>query len=560
MCRKARRGLPAKVSSVPHTKGVEPLRTAIEQHRLEFDDSRWRALRYFNIYRLAIGCLFAGLTLVWRLQPEVLSVHIPLSGWTAMFYIAFALLFYAAVLRRAGGFIFLRNVQVAADVLALTLFIHATGGVSGGFGILLAVANAGSCLLSGRKQAVVNASVSTVALLGETLYGIWRLDYPTACYVQAALIGTSSFLTGVLSAWLSEQVRISALLVAEREAEVRSLASLNSYVVQRMQSGILVLDGSQHVVLTNQAALRMVGLAAPAIGLALHEFSGMLNLAWRAWRQRGDNRRTPLTLDTAGAEVIVSFYQIGEDPSGTLVFMDDAAEIHQRAQQIKLASLGRLTASIAHEIRNPLGAISHAGQLLSESAALPPDDRRLVQIIEEHSLRMNDIVKNVLMIGRRDNPNAERFELLPWLQAFMDEFARRHGLDPDALTVQTTHADIIVTMDKSQLQQVLWNLGENALRYSQRRPWLSFRVRRDETQGRIFLDVVDTGPGMTAVVAEQLFEPFFTTEGAGTGLGLYIARELCEANQTNLTLWEQGPEGCVFRLSFTPPEFTAALH
>lgn len=545
---------------MPHIDGVEPLRTAVEQHRLDFDDSRWRALRYFNIYRFAIGCLFAGLTLIWRLQPALLTVDVRQSGWTAIFYIAFALAFHVAVLRRAGGFIFLRNLQVAADVLALTLFIHASGGVSGGFGILLAVANAGSSLLSGRKQAVVYASLSTVALLGETLFGILRLDYPASCYVQASLIGASSFLTGILAAWLSEQVRLSALLVAEREAEVRSLASLNAYVVQRMQSGILVLDGSQRVVLSNQAALRMVGLAAPAIGLALNEFSGMLNLAWRAWRQRGDNRRTPLTLDASGTEVIVSFYQIGEDPSGTLVFMDDAAEIHQRAQQIKLASLGRLTASIAHEIRNPLGAISHAGQLLSESEALPPDDRRLVQIIEEHSMRMNDIVKNVLMIGRRDNPNAERFELLPWLGAFMDEFSRRHSIEPEALTVQASHADIIVTMDKSQLQQVLWNLGENALRYSQRRPWLSFRVRRDEGQSRVFLDVIDTGPGMSAVVAEQLFEPFFTTEGTGTGLGLYIARELCEANQTTLTLLEQGPEGCVFRLSFTPPELTAALH
>ena len=242
------------------------------------------------------------------------------------------------------------------------------------------------------------------------------------------------------------------------------------------------------------------------------------------------------------------------DGGSTLVFMQDAAETHQRVQQIKLASLGRLTASIAHEIRNPLGAISHAGQLLGESAALPAEDRRLVQIIAQHSARMNDIVSNVLMIGRRVSTVTERFALVPWLEAFLAEFAERRGLDAGALACVAKEADIVVQMDKSQLHQVLWNLAENALRYSRYLPLVQFLVSRQPGSGRPLLDVCDTGVGMPPADAGQVFEPFFTGLGGGTGLGLYIARELCESNQATLTLLSAGSQGCIFRLCFAHPD------
>ena len=515
-------------------------------------ENLWQALGYFALYRLTIAALLVVLNLFRRWPVSELNIDARLGIWTAGAYLIFGLLFLIAVNGRMASFALLRNLQVPADTLALTLFLHASGGVAGGFGILQVVATAGACLLAGRRVAVAYASLATIALLSQTLFGILRLDYLTTSYTHAGLLGLSCFVTGLLAAFMGEQVRGSAALVAARDAELRSLERLNEYVVQRMQSGILVLDEHRRIVLANQAALRMTARHTPVLGVELQELSGMLNLAWRAWRKRGGNSRTPLTLDPQGVDAIVSFASLSNDGRDTLVFLEDTAEIHQRAQQIKLASLGRLTASIAHEIRNPLAAISHAGQLLSESQALPPEDRRLVQIIGEHSVRMNDIVKNVLMIGRRDSAKVEEFELRAWLATFLQELAERRGLQPGDLSLEGETADITVSMDKSQLHQVLWNLGENALRFSREPPLLRLFTGREAGTGRAFLDIIDTGPGMPVQVAEQIFEPFFTTDASGNGLGLYIARELCEANQMSLNLVRHDERGCVFRLRLLP--------
>ena len=524
----------------------------------EVTQKPWRALRYFNVYRLLLAGMCGALTWSGGLPPQVPPSAVPLVGWTATLYFGAAVALALLAWRRWAGFSLLRNLQVPLDVLAITLLIHASGGVSGGFGILLVVATVGSCLLAGRRVAVAYASLATLALLAQTLYGIVRLDYATTSYAQAALLGVICFTAGLLAAWLAEQARNSAALAATRAVELRNLAQLNEYIVQRMQSGILVLDDKLCVVLANEAALRMAGQHIAVPGCSLVAFSEPLSIAWLAWVQRAENPRTPLTLGPDGMEVIVSFARLERaervDGGSTLVFMQDAAETHQRVQQIKLASLGRLTASIAHEIRNPLGAISHAGQLLGESAALPAEDRRLVQIIAQHSARMNDIVSNVLMIGRRVSTVTERFALVPWLEAFLAEFAERRGLDAGALACVAKEADIVVQMDKSQLHQVLWNLAENALRYSRYLPLVQFLVSRQPGSGRPLLDVCDTGVGMPPADAGQVFEPFFTGLGGGTGLGLYIARELCESNQATLTLLSAGSQGCIFRLCFAHPD------
>ena len=260
-------------------------------------------------------------------------------------------------------------------------------------------------------------------------------------------------------------------------------------------------------------------------------------------------------MQNPGAEVITSFTKLGTDRgAGTLVFLEDAAEVRQRAQQLKLASLGRLTGSIAHEIRNPLGAISHAGQLLSESPDISAQDRRLTQIISEHSQRMNNIIEDVMAIGRRKPAIAESFPLYVWLNEFLAELKERKGLGDADIDCEPIPGDLLIRMDKDQLHQVLWNLCENALRYSREAPLLSFACGRTPGAARPFIDIQDSGPGMSSEIAEQIFEPFYTGEKNGTGLGLYIARELCESNQASLNLVSSDAGGCRFRIQFAHPD------
>ncbi|HMM75432.1 MAG TPA: ATP-binding protein [Gammaproteobacteria bacterium] len=515
----------------------------------------WRALRYFNLYRLIIAGLFAVLSGFGRLPPNFTQFDEHRILWTSLSYLTAATLFHLCIERRRPSLVILRNVQVVLDIVALTVLMHASGGVAGGFGILLVIAIAGACLLASPRAAVGFAAIASLAVLGETLFGVLELDYREASYTQAGLLGAGLFGTAILASWLAEQARRSEALAAARARDLQALAELNEHIVQRMRSGIVVLDDTLRVLLINQAAARMLDLQEPANGRALAELSPVLDGARHAWVARSENRKTPLDLDGRGNQAIVSFTNLGVGVGeNTLVFLEDAAETQQRAQQLKLASLGRLTASIAHEIRNPLGAISHAGQLLSESPHLGREDRRLIEIIDEHSKRMNAIIKNVMMIGRREMAVAESFGLKDWLESFVAEVAERHALAPDEVVFECREPDIIVRMDRSQLHQVLWNLCENGLRYSRRAPKLRFVCGRDAASGRPWVDVVDSGPGMPGTIAEQIFEPFFTSGGGGTGLGLYIARELCEANQATLTLAAHGESGCTFRILFAHPD------
>jgi len=221
---------------------------------------------------------------------------------------------------------------------------------------------------------------------------------------------------------------------------------------------------------------------------------------------------------------------------------------------MKLASLGRLSASIAHEIRNPLGAISHAGQLLSESESLGEEDRRMTNIIEDHSKRVNNIIENVMRISRREPAVPAEIELGSYLRDFVEEFRSSHELDSNTIKLNIKKKAIDARMDPGQLNQVLWNLCENGMRYSKSKAALDLECAVREDSKRPYIDVIDHGPGIAADIVDNLFEPFFTTDSGGTGLGLYISKELCEANQATLNLQSNTEHGCTFRINFSHPE------
>ena len=508
----------------------------------------WFALRLFNLYRLVIAGLFVVLGLRGSLPPGFARTD---AGWltgVALAYLTGAVLLQFAIERRLYRFDRLRNLLALLDVVALGLLMHASGGADGGYGLLLVVAVAGGCLVSGARTSIALAALATLVVLAETVFGQWARDYPLNAYTQAGLLGAALFATALLSNTLAGQVRRSEALAAERAVAIARLSQLNEHIVQRMRAGIVVLGADQSPILVNTAARRMLGEGH------LAALDPVLTEAWREWRWKRENRKTPLRL-SHGEEVLVAFSPLGQGTEEeTLVFLEDAAETQQRAQQIKLASLGRLTMSIAHEIRNPLGAISQAAQLLAETPALAAGDLRLAHIVVEQANRVNDIVKNVMALGRRSKALAESFGLAEALARISMQLRERYQLEGASITDDTGDAQLRVRMDPGQFEQVLWNLCENGLRYSRHEPRLRFAygIRRDS--GRPFLDVIDTGPGMSADTASQAFEPFFTREPEGTGLGLYLARELCEANQASLTLQAHGPEGCRFRILFAHPD------
>ena len=214
------------------------------------------------------------------------------------------------------------------------------------------------------------------------------------------------------------------------------------------------------------------------------------------------------------------------------------------------ANRNKISASLAHEIRNPLAAISYATQLLEESREIPEADRRLLEIIYQQTQRMNGIVENVLGLARRERAQPEHVELGEFVRHFVDDYRNSHPLEFDHLDALAPAGPLGAMVDRKQLQQAVTVLVHNALVYG-RLPGeparISLRAYADEA-GTPVLDIVDRGPGIPERVAAQLFRPFFTTSGHGTGLGLYIARELCLANEASLDFVPIPAGGACFRI------------
>ncbi|MDX5300079.1 MAG: histidine kinase, partial [Gammaproteobacteria bacterium] len=319
-------------------------------------------------------------------------------------------------------------------------------------------------------------------------------------------------------------------------------------IIQRMRTGILVCDPRGSLRMANAAAREL--LCEPGQP-TLNTLPQPLQLRLEEWLNNPDSRSDAFRARPTLPQIQPSLTRLHQEGDALiLIFLEDTSKIAQQAQQLKLASLGRLTAAIAHEIRNPLGAISHAAQLLAESETLTKADRKMCDIIQRHSRRVNTIVENVLQLSRRTATRSERIELNRWLGTFVTDFSQSCQ-EPCELRLEPHANDPEGLFDPSQLEQVLTNLVENGLRYSAQRTGRRFvilRVGMTEDGERNYIEVQDEGPGIPVEQRDSVFEPFYTTEQGGTGLGLYIARELCEANQAQLTVVPGRGPGACFRL------------
>jgi len=520
------------------------------------EDARdtWRPLRYFNLYRAAIAGLFVALVALDVAPKSLGNAHPALFSATAVAYLGFAVASGFAIRRRWPTFDAQVVGQVTGDVLAIALMMYASGGVRSGFGMLLVVAVAGGSILTVGRTGVRLAAVATLAVLLQEGLG-WRPDGQTdIAYTESGALGAAFFATAWLAHVLARRVRESEALARQRGVDLANLARLNEYILQRMQSGILAAGADGCVRLANDSARRLLGLSRLEPGTALASASPELADLVGDWKE--DRSVGPRTFrpPRGGVEVIASLAAIEQpDTPAALIFLEDMASVTQRAQHLKLASLGRLTASIAHEIRNPLAAISHAAQLLQESPDLADADRRLSRIITDQSHRLNAVIENVLQLSRRRDADLQRFSLRPWIEGVVAGLLRQKGLGVGDVLLQVEPPDLEVRADASQLQQVVQNLCENGLRHGGKRPLLRLFAGTNPETERPYLDVCDSGRGVPPEAAPHLFEPFFTTERAGTGLGLYIARELCEANQAVLEHLGPTGRGHCFRITFTHP-------
>jgi two-component system sensor histidine kinase PilS (NtrC family) len=512
----------------------------------------WRTVEYFALARVLIASALVlsvaafGMPLLAEQSATALP---PMAASIGYFVLAAALAVFALHLQH--NYKLQVWTQIIFDLAAISTLIAVSGGVRGGVMVLYLLPVAGAAMLLSSLAAFFACSLAVLYLLFDTTLRVFSSEAQGPLLFQTGLYGAALFaITGLLGV-LSSRLATQQNLAAKRGRDLANQLEINRLVIANMEQGVVVVDATTRVRANNRAA-RVLLLLHPdtqLTGRRLTDYPHMLPLAnaflaWRAGSEtRGQWSETIVQPVDGNAERAVlpetrlraQFARPRSETSDEFViFVEDVRAIEERAQQLKLAAMGRLTASIAHEIRNPLAAISHAGQMLEEDATAPLQ-QRLAVIVRENTQRLNRLVEDVLRVARREAPLGDDLDLAAFVAEWLGEFVRDRGLALDLVRLEI-EPGLAVKFEQAHLRQVLFNLVDNGLRYGSGTAGCVSVIgeRAADEAGRVRLWVLDDGPGIAADVRGALFEPFYTTHARGTGLGLYIAREFCLANRCDL--------------------------
>lgn len=516
-------------------------------------------LRIYTYYRTLLGSVLLFM-LQTNLAPNVLGNDNPelflytSSIYTAINFITLILLWRVKFLPSQKYLFGL----LIIDLFALSLLMHSSGGITNGLGYLILISVAAGGILLRGQIAIFFAAIACIAVIGESIHRFFYATLNNNTLFSAASLGVLIFIIAIAFQYLTKKIVASNQEALTQAQHVAYLQNLAQQIIERMRTGILVFNKSHEVELLNQSAINLLALNADSEEkLTLHDIPVLENKVKQWQKTKRVHAAVVITDRSLTDEIKVNFAQLEpSEISDTLVFVEDNRAITQQAQQLKLASLGRLTASIAHEIRNPLGAISHASQLLGEAENLAPHDQRLLEIINTHCKRVNQIIENVLQLSRRRATQPQQIQLNVWLKNFVSEYKNSRS-EPIKIDLTCLTPTISGQFDPGQLQQVLTNLCDNGLRYSEAttgQGHIRIIIGVDAQSQRPFIDIIDDGPGISEDNLKHLFEPFFTTENTGSGLGLFICKELCEANHAFISYRRTPNDSSCFSIQLAHPE------
>ena len=518
----------------------------------------WRVLGLLNLYRVLAPLTLLGLFYLGGARG--IAVSSPQLFFAASIaYLCFGLGNVILVRRRLANVKLQTLLQAVVDITALMLLVHACGGVASGLGILFLVPVGSLAFLLPPRSALFLAAVTAIAVLADTIWQQLAGHTDVPAYATAGLLGAVLFTIAASASFVASRMRESEDLVRQRDVDLANLADLSQYIVQHLRESLLVVDAADKIRLINESAAEILGDDHAVPGALVGEVSPRLLYSLTTWRQSEREEESPSSFVAAdGARVIQPHFAPlgGLSPGPTLIFLEDTSLMAERVQQSKLAALGRLSASIAHEIRNPVGAMSHAGQLLAESPNIGAEERRLTDIIRTNSERVSTIINNVLQLSRREATRPARLTLGDWIEEFLSEFCETMQVPRARIRLIEEAVDLEVRFDPSHLHQVVWNLCDNAIKYGEARDGIGVEINlgRLSAGNRPYLEVADRGPGIEHRVVDRIFEPFFTGRKGGTGLGLFIARELSQLNRAILLYEPRSGDGSIFRIVFSDPQ------
>ena len=520
-----------------------------------------RILWIVGLFRAVCGALLLGLALL--LDLRAMNVDAPNSFLTAAsLYFVFGLAAFGWLQQDRVQLPLMQTLfaLVAGDILFIALMMVAGRSTGAPLPILLFPQLAASGWLLRTQTAFFHAAMAAIVLLGLEAYRVLGGDIRGPQLFQTALICLGYFAMVGIAVVIGRYTTASEELAAQRGIDVANLEQVNRLIIQDMQDGVLVVDLTGVVRGHNAQVTRLLGgFGRMRGGMRLAEFSTTLHDYWRRWNEDLSEPLPPFKVETTQRLLRVRLVRIGSGLNGgTLIYLEDLGRAQNEAQQMKLAAMGRLTASIAHEVRNPLSAINQAAQLLEEDGSVAPEGTRLLSMIRSNAKRIDRIVGEVLQLNRRDRQQPEVIRLRDFVGSMVDEIAQAEGIAAGGIVIDI-HTDLLVMFDRGHLSQIAWNLVRNAWQHCQKREGsIRIAARAGYMGDAVICELGDDGPGVPVEYRAQIFEPFFTTRSGGTGLGLYIARELADANGCALELLPKSP-GAMFRLTFKRALTPAAI-
>ncbi len=505
----------------------------------------WQFMRYYSFIRLLVAFYFLVSPSIFDILSTQHNPQFYSSVAISYLIVATLLLFIALSEQR---FNLLSIVKPVIDIAFISMLAYAGPPETAGHAVLMAIVSVFAILLIRHRLALVYGVAASIALFIVNYLkndGILNTDYMDLS-LQAFAILSVSLLGNILARRLTNYESE----VLENNYLINDMHQLNSSIINNMKRGLIVVSNLGQILYINKIAWYQLGSPTQSTGHNIKEIAP--ELYHQISKLSGNEfEGTIFRTNQSSPRLIPRLSKLDND-NKILITLEDYSKITKRIQQEKLASLGQLTASIAHEIRNPLSAINQASQMFDEIETATQQERDLLQIIQRQSKRINNIIENVQMVSKRKTPVRQEVYLNRFLKSFIHEF--KQGLKYNAeIQINTVGENIKVKFDQSQLKQVLSNLLENGLKYSfinTKQYTIQISAGAKNNNKSIYLDIIDQGTGIPIEKFEQIFEPFYTTNHDGTGLGLYISKELCEANGAQLEPIPIAFGGACFRIIF----------
>jgi len=529
-----------------------------------------KKLQHLMFFRVVFLSFFLGITIVFQflgiksfIVPSLIPIYL-LCGTT--FFIT---IIYAILLHRISHLQAFCHAQIGVDVLLTTALIYATGGISSAFSFIYFLPIFTAAILLYRWGAYMTASLSSI------LYGA-IIDFEYFGYIQpihSSLVGpleygrgyvfymlsvniTAFYLVAYLSSYLSEKEKTTGRELIRKEIDYKDLATLNTNIVQSMHSGLITIDTERRIVFLNKAGEKILGISMDkTLGHRIEEFFPSIQCSPDA--NTGSNglssRLEYAYTRHTGEQVYLGFsisnlFNANGDEIGNIIIFQDLTILKQMEESVKrserMAAAGQLAAGMAHEIRNPLAAITGSIEMLARQSALTASERRLMDIVCQESDRLNSLITNFLCFARPDRVDPEQMDLCKVIEEVLELVQKMPEFTDNIQIIKHLSADGKIYADSQQIKQVLWNLYVNAIQAMPDGGRLITSLKPASVLGGIkgvAIEVKDTGMGIDTRNLHRIFDPFFTTRDSGFGLGLSVVHSIVENHGGRITV--QGTKG-----------------